>query len=136
VYEPGEIKAVGKKNGETFVTQVVTTGVPDAIRLSVDRSTIHANPSDVAHVKVEIVDREGRVVPYADNLVKFDVSGAKLIGVENGNMSDLSSCKIPERKAFNGLCLAIVQADKAGKIKIKATSDQLKSAEIDVTAIQ
>ena len=136
VYESGELKAVGKKNGKTFVTQVFTTGAPDAIRLSVDRSTIQAHPSDVAHVKVEIVDQNGRVVPYAENLVKFELSGARLIGVENGNMLDLSSCKIPERKAFNGLCLAIVQADKAGKIKIKAISDQLKSAEIEVNAVQ
>ena len=136
VYQPGELKAVGKKNGETFVTQIFTTGAPEAIRLSVDRNTIHANPSDVAHVKVEIVDKDGRVVPYADNLVKFEITGAKLVGVENGNMSDLSSCKIPERKAFNGLCLAIVQADRPGKIKIKVASDQLKGSEIDVTVIQ
>jgi hypothetical protein len=94
-----------------------------------------SSPSDVAHVKVEIVDKDGRIVPYADNLVKFELTGAQLIGVENGNMMDLSSCKIPERRAFNGLCLAIIQADKAGKIKIKAVSDQLKSAEIEVTAM-
>ena len=135
VYQPGELKAVGKKNGQTFVTQVFTTGAPDAIRLSVDRNTIHANPSDVAHVKVEIVDKDGHVVPDADHLVKFEITGARLLGVENGNMMDLSSCKIPEKKAFNGLCLVIVQADKAGKIKIKSVSDQLKGAEIEITAI-
>jgi beta-galactosidase len=135
VYEQGELKAVGKKNGKTFITQIFTTGTPDAIRLSVDRSTIQAHTSDVAHVKVEIVDKDGHVVPYADDMVKFEVSGAQLIGVENGNMMDLSSCKIPERKAFNGLCLAIVQADKAGKIKIRASSGQLKEAEIEVIAI-
>ena len=134
-YEPGELKAVGKKNGKTFVTQIFTAGVPDAIRLSVDRSVIHAHPSDVAHVKVEIIDKDGHVVPCADNSVKFEISGARLIGVENGNMMDLSSCKIPERKAFNGLCMAIVQADKTGKIKIKAVSDHLKSAEIEINAI-
>ena len=136
VYEPGELKAVGKKNGKTFVTQVFTTGVPDAIRLSADRNTIQACPADVVHVTVEIVDKDGHVVPYADDLVKLEVSGAQLIGVENGNMMDLSSCKIPERKAFNGLCLAIVQADKAGKIKIKASSGQLKGAEIEGVAVK
>ncbi len=134
VYEPGELKAVGKKDGKTFVTQVFTTGTPAAVRLSVDRTSIHADPSDVAHVKVEIVDKNGYVVPYADNLVKFEIEGAHLIGVENGNMTDLSSCKIPERKAFNGMCLGIIQADKAGKIKVKALSENLKEAEIDIIA--
>ena len=136
VYEPGEMKAIGKKNGKVFVTQIFTAGVPDAVRLSVDRNIIQAKPSDVAHVKVEIIDKDGHVVPNANDLVKFEVSGARLIGVENGDMTDLSSCKIPERKAFNGLCLAIIQADKAGKIKIKASSGQLKGAEIELTAIK
>lgn len=137
VYEPGELKAVGKKNGKTYIAQVFTTGVPEAVRLSVDRTSVHANPSDVAHVKVEVVDKDGRIVPYADNLVKFEIEGgARLIGVESGNMADLSPCKIPERKAFNGMCLAIVQADKTGKIKVKAVSEKLKGAEIEITAVK
>ena len=133
-YEPGELKAVGRKDGKQYTTQVFTTGKPEAIRLSVDRSAIKAHSSDVAHVRVEIVDSNGRVVPYADNLVKFELTGAKLIGVENGNMMDLSSTKISERKAFNGLCLAIVQAESPGNIIVKAVSEHLKSAEIEITA--
>ena len=38
-----------KKNGKICITQVFTTGASDAIRLSVDRMTIHAHLSDVAH---------------------------------------------------------------------------------------
>ena len=135
-YEPGELKVVGCKDGKQYITQVFTTGHASGIRLGVDRNTIKAHPSDVAHVKVEITDNEGRVVPMADNLVKFEITGAKLIGVENGNMADLSSPKGSECKAFNGLCLAIVQAEKTGTIKIKATSDGLHSAEIELKAIK
>lgn len=133
-YEPGELKLVGRKNGEQHITQIYTTGTPYAIRATVDRNTIKANPSDVAHIKVEIVDTDGYVVPTADNPVKFEVSGAKLIGVESGNMTDLSSPKATERKAFNGLCLGIVQAEKAGKIKVKITSEGLQSATVDISA--
>jgi len=135
-YEPGELKLVGQKNGEQHITVLTTTGTPHAVRISVDRNTIKADPSDVAHVIVEIVDSNGRVVPTAENKVKFEVTGAKLIGVESGNMMDLSSPKSSERNAFSGLCLGIVQADKAGKIKVNVTSDGLQSSVIDITAIQ
>ncbi|MDR1672733.1 MAG: DUF4982 domain-containing protein [Bacteroidales bacterium] len=133
-YAPGELKAVGKKNGKQYVTQVFTCGKPTAIRLTADRNVIRAHPSDVAHIQVEITDSEGHVVPNSSNLVKFEVTGAQLIGVESGNMMDLSSCKIPERKAFNGMCLAIVQAEKAGKITVKAVCENLKGAEIEIIA--
>ncbi len=130
VYEPGEIVAVGVKDGKEYVHRIVTTGEPASIRLSVDREVIEAQPSDVAHVTVEILDKDGNVVPTADNLVKFSVEGAEIIGVENGNGRDLESCKIPERKAYSGMCLAIVQADKAGEIKFSAASEGLQGAEV------
>ncbi|MDR2840735.1 MAG: DUF4982 domain-containing protein [Paludibacter sp.] len=133
-YQKGEIKAIGRKNGKEITTQIVTADAPASIRLSADRNVIKAQPSDVAHIKVEILDKNGNIVPYADNLVKFNVSGGKLIGVESGNMQDLSSCKIAERKAFNGLCLAIVQAEKAGKIIITANSDDLTGDRIVVSS--
>ena len=135
-YEPGELKAVGKKEGKKYIYSVVTAGEPAQIRLSVDRKVIKADPSDVAHIKVEILDKNGNLVPTADNLVKFEVSGAEIIGVENGNMRDLSSPKAKERKAFNGLCLAIVQAEQKGNVLVKAFSEGLTGSEINFKAVE
>jgi beta-galactosidase len=51
-FEAGEIKAVGRKGGKVIVEEkVITTGLPAAIRLSVDRSIIDADNRDV-HVKI------------------------------------------------------------------------------------
>jgi len=102
--------------------------------LSVDRDQIKADPTDVAHVTVEVLDKDGNIVPNADNLIEFEVKGAKIIGVENGNMRDLSSPKASKKKAFNGLCLAIIQTKEAGKIRIKAISEGLTGDEIEITA--
>ncbi|HYQ58178.1 MAG TPA: glycoside hydrolase family 2 TIM barrel-domain containing protein [Draconibacterium sp.] len=133
-YEPGTIKAVGKRNGEIVVEQeLFTSGAPAKIRLIVDRSTITNSPDDVAHCTVEILDANGHIVPTADNMIKFEIKGdAEIIGVENGNMGDVSMVKTNERKAHNGLCLAIIQSEKAGKIKVKATSAGLESAAVDI----
>jgi glycosyl hydrolase family 2 len=42
---------------------------------------------DACAVRVSIRDAEGRVVPFADNLVRFPVSGGggRIIGVGNGD---------------------------------------------------
>ena len=134
VYEAGELVAKGKKNGKECTYRVVTAGEPAQIRLSTDQNKIMADPSDVAHITVEILDKDGNIVPTADNLVKFEVDGAKIIGVESGNMRDLSSPKAKERKAFNGLCMAIVQSEKPGKVTVKAVSEGLTSATINIKA--
>ncbi|MGF7137818.1 glycoside hydrolase family 2 TIM barrel-domain containing protein [Roseimarinus sediminis] len=133
-YEPGELVAKGKKDGKEYTCRLVTAGEPAQIRLSSDREVIKADPTDVAHLTVEILDKDGNMVPTAGNLVRFEVEGATIIGVESGNMSDLSSPKAKERKAFNGLCLAIIQSEKPGTISVKAVSDGLKSAVINIEA--
>ena len=111
-----------------------TTGAPASIRLTVDRESFKANPEDVAHITAEVLDAEGNVCPITDNLIKFTVTGGKLIGVESGDMRDLGSVKASERKAYAGMCLAIVGADKPGTVTVKAESDGLAPSVITFAA--
>ncbi len=133
-YEPGTIKAVGKKDGKVVVTEEIkTAGAPAKIRLTADRTTITTSVEDVAHCNIEILDKNGNIVPSANNPVEFVIEGdAKIIGVENGNMSDINLVKSNKRNAFNGLCLAIIQAKKAGKINVKAISEGLESSSVAI----
>ena len=138
-YQPGEIKAVGRKDGKEYTCRVLTAGPPARIRLTADREHIRAHPSDVAHLTVEVVDRDGNLVPYANNLIRFDIeggAGARIIGVESGNFYDLSSVKASRRKAFGGMCLAIVQADAEGVFTVTARADGLESAEARISVVQ
>ncbi len=49
-YEPGTLRAVGTKDGQTVATaEISTTGDPAAIELTADRDTIRADRRDVAH---------------------------------------------------------------------------------------
>lgn len=134
-YEPGTLKAIGRKNGKITVEQEIhSTGKPAAIRLSVDKDTINADQRDVAHIKIEIVDENGYVVPDAGELVQLDLEGdGTLIGFDNGNPYDHTSMKTDQRKTFNGLALAVVQSNnKAGSIRITASSSDLKTASIEI----
>ena len=133
-YEPGTLKAVGTKDGVSVTVEVSTTGEPSAIRLSADRTEISADRRDVAHIMVEVIDEQGRVVPLAENEITFDVQGeGKLIGVDNGNPQSHDSYKVSHCTAFNGLCLAVVQSTaKPGSVRIAASSPSLQPATLTV----
>jgi beta-galactosidase len=135
-YAPGVLEARGvTRDGTALTTRRETSGAPAAIRLRPDRDPIHAEGEDVAVIAVEIVDAQGRIVPTADNQVSFAVSGpGKMIGVGNGDPTSHEPDKASARRAFNGLCVAIVQASKTpGQIRVDATSAGLAptSAVID-----
>lgn len=134
-YEAGTLKAVATRGGSVVSTvEVATTGEPAAIVLSADRMTLSADRRDVAHIVVEIQDAQGRAVPTAENEITFEVQGeATLIGVDNGNPESHEDYKANRRKAFNGLCLAIVRSTaKAGEIKINASSPALHLASLAI----
>ena len=86
-YAPGVLSAKGYKNGQLVAeTRVETTGAPAAVQLMPDRSTINANGEDVSVFTVAVTDAQGRVVPVADNLIHFELTGpGKILGVGNGD---------------------------------------------------
>jgi beta-galactosidase len=133
-YEPGTLKAIGRRGGKIVAEQEIkTTGSPAAIRLSVDRNSI-TDQRDVTHVKIEVIDDNGNIVPDANEMIKLNIEGAgTLIGLDNGNPTDHTSMKSNERRTFNGLALAVIQSShKPGSIKVQATSPVIKGASIEV----
>jgi beta-galactosidase len=140
-YEPGAIEARGYKDGKLALTgKRETTGPAVALRLAADRTEINADGEDLAIVKVEALDKEGRPVPTAYQLIGFQVTGAgALIGVGNVNPNCQESDKEPKRSLFNGLAQVIVQAGKeSGSIQIEATNltrhEDITPATLTITA--
>jgi len=136
-YEPGTLMAIGRKDGKIVTEKIRTTSKPSTIRLSADRKEVNADAQDIVNVKVEIVDENGLVVPEADNLLKFKVEGdGILIGTDNGNPQDRANMKSKQRKAFNGLALAVIQSTvKNGNIRLTVVSAGLKDAVIEIVSI-
>ncbi len=135
IYTPGELKAVGKRaNGESKEISIHTAGEAAQIHLAVDRSLIQADGKDLAFITVEILDDAGNLVPHAQNLVQFETQGdARIVGVDNGLQTSMESFKASERKAYNGKCLAIVQAGKEkGAVTFKASAAGLAAAEVTI----
>lgn len=134
-YEPGTLKAIGKKNGKVVYTEVIeTTGKPASIKLIVDNKQIRADNQDVAHVRIEIIDARGNIVPTADNLIQYKIEGnGKLIGLDNGNPADHEPYKSNKRKVFNGMGLAVIQAGKTpGKVTLTASAEGLADVTVEI----
>lgn len=137
-YEPGVLEARGTKDGKVVLTEKrETTGAPASIRLTADRTEINADGEDVAVLRVEVLDGNGRTVPTADNMIHFKVSGAgKLIGVGNGDPNCQESDKEPKRSLFNGLAQVIVQANREpGTITVEASTEDWPPPKLPATQI-
>ena len=136
-FEPGVLKAVSRRNGKVELTKEVSTaGEAAKLVLVPDRKIIQADGTDLSFVTVKVVDKNGVVVPRADNLVNFTLSGPGFVaGVDNGSEISHESFKASHRKAFHGLAMAIVQSKgSAGAITLKATADGLAPASVTITA--
>jgi beta-galactosidase len=132
-YKSGTLKAVNlDKRRETASVELKTTGEPVAVHLVADRSRINADLNDLAYVKIEIVDKEGNIVPDANLPVTIEYSGnGAVIASGNAAPDDMESFRSLTPKTFRGKALAILQPDgKAGKMQVKVSADGLKAAQI------
>ncbi len=134
VYQPGELKVVAYKNGKKWAEDAVkTTGAAAQISMQADRAEIKADGHDLSFITVKITDRNNLTVPRSKNSIRFEIEGAgEIAATDNGDATDLNSFQSKSRRAFNGMALVVVRSikGKPGKIKLKAVSDGLQTAEI------
>jgi beta-galactosidase len=134
-YAPGSIEARGFKGGQQVMTvKRETTGPAAQLAMTAERTELAADGEDAVQIAVEVRDAQGRYAPLADNPVTFAIVGpARLIGVGNGDPTSHESDKGSSRKAFSGLCAAIVQSTRsAGEITVTATSPGLAPASLRI----
>ena len=134
-FEAGTLKAVSRKNGRIVLTKEVrTAGKPARIELTADKTILKSDGKDLSFVSVRVVDRNGNLIPYANNLITFSIStNGILAGTDNGYQADTLSLKSNLRKCWNGMALAIIQSTgKKGNITLMATSPGISSASITI----
>ncbi len=139
LYKPGILKAIGYKNGQiAATTKIKTAGPASKVLLSADRSVIRADGRDLSFITVTIADKKGTMVPTADNMVHFSVSGpATIAGVGNGCETSLEPFKANYRKAFNGKCLVILQSTrKPGTVSLTAKAKGLLPATVIIKTVK
>jgi beta-galactosidase len=138
-YEPGELKAIAYTGGVVSAEHALrTSGTPAALRLTPDRSELRAGlrhgTADLSYVAVEVVDAEGQMIPNADHLIHFSVSGpGEIAAVGSGNPTTTEPYVGNQRKAFRGQALVVVKSTgKPGTIDLTAAVDGLQKGGVQI----
>jgi beta-galactosidase len=139
VYQPGKLKVVAYKNGKLWVAdEVKTAGAPAKTKLQPDRARIRADGKDLSFISLTVTDKDGLVVPRADQRIRFTLEGpGEIVATDNGDPTSFESFQSPDRKAFNGLCLVIVRGlpGQTGTIKIAAHAEGLKTVTTTIRTV-
>ncbi|RNI32487.1 glycoside hydrolase family 2 protein [Rufibacter immobilis] len=97
-YAPGTLEAIGYKNGQKVLTDVVkTTGPAASVQLNPYQTTLKANGEDLAIITVSVTDKNKMAVPIAHDEITFQLKGpGKIIGVGNGDPTSLEKDRFIE----------------------------------------
>jgi len=135
-YEPGELRVVAYKNNKAWANESIrTAGVAFQLRLTPDRNVITGDSRDLSFVTLTVADKDGRLVPRSMNEIHFEISGpGVIVATDNGNATDMTPFPSKDRKAFNGLALAIVRGKRGekGRIVLTAKSEGLRDARLSM----
>lgn len=140
-YEVGKLEAIAYKKGKKLTAKVETTGQPFEVVMTPYKTTTLADGKDISVINISVIDKEGREVPDADNMIRFSIKGdGKIIGVGNGDPSSHEPDKCADgawqRALFNGKCQVIVQAGTTPDlIKFEATSVGLFAGSTDIMTV-
>jgi beta-galactosidase len=136
VYQPGELKVVAYKNNQKWAEDVVkTTGDAAKLLALADRQVVKADGKDLIFITIQVSDKDGLMVPRADNDIAFSIEGAgEIVATDNGDATNMVALTSNLRQAFNGLCLVIVRAKagQKGAIQLTAKSLGLESVVVNI----
>jgi beta-galactosidase len=136
VYQPGELKVIAYKNGAQWAEDVVrTTLKASVLTMAADRPVVHSDGADLIYITVRIEDNNKLLVPKSNNQLNFSIEGpGKIVATDNGDATSHESFQAKSKKAYNGLCLVIVAAEKGatGSFTVKAESKGLKTASVKI----
>lgn len=137
-YEAGTLRAAGLKEGiKVIEASVSTSKEPYALEIFTSKSEIQEDGFDAVVINVKAVDMDGNVIPDADHLVHFTVTGGgKIIGVGNGDPNSHEPDVAEYRHLFHGYAQAIILNYGCEDVTVKAEANGLKAAETVIKTIK
>lgn len=129
-YVAGKLEAIGYKNGKAVARhQIETTGEATKLVAIADPQTWKADGTDLQHVRIYAVDKKGRRVWGANQQLTFEVEGdARIVAVDNGDITSEELHVGNHRRLFNGSALVILRAGKnASKVNLRVSGEGYKT---------
>lgn len=135
-YEPGEIVAVGYRNGVETSRSALRSAGTTQLRLTAEKPELRADAQDLAYVHIAIADADGIVEMLDDDIVVVEVAGpAELAGLGSAATSTEESFTDARQTTWRGKALAIVRSTATGgPIQLTVTSQRHGAASIALTS--
>ncbi|MCL2398654.1 MAG: DUF4982 domain-containing protein [Defluviitaleaceae bacterium] len=106
-YEEGVIKAVAYDQNGNIVAEAQRESFGDVVELVMS----HTKIGQLTFTEINGIDSLGRVVENANSRVNISVTGGELLGLDNGDSTDMDSYKGTGKRMFNGKLLAITKGN-------------------------
>ena len=111
-YCPGELTAVSCDGGKEISRDTIRSGSAAAgLRIRAEKEKLSANGEELCFAVVEVVDADGNLVPYAENELTAEVSGAaRLLAFGSARPKTEENYVSGSVKAYKGRALAVLRA--------------------------
>ncbi len=117
-YEPGEVTAVGYRNGRKLTACQKTAGELASVELTLDREALQTGR--LVYGTVRLLDKDGILCPATGEKIRFQTGGSlKIEGIDNGSpvFSDFLSDTVP---SCGGLARVICRGLQSGEATVTA----------------
>ena len=125
-YEAGELKTVAlDASGKELESSIIrTASAPYSFRMTPERKVLTADGQDLGYIILELIDKDGNVVPDADVTADVRVSGAgSLMAAASASFKDIEPTTSSRVTTYKGRAVIIVRSQqKAGNIKVSVNS--------------
>lgn len=124
-YEPGYVEAVARKDGKTVARHRINTyGKVSRLQLVPDQEVWKADGTDLQHVTIYAVDKNGNKVWDDTDELTFSVEGdASIVAVSNGDITTDENLAGNRIRLFHGSAMVILRAGvKPSAITLKVSA--------------
>ena len=115
-YEKGKITAKGYVTGKLMAqNEKITSEKIEKIKV-----IVRYQGKETTIYELEAIDRNNNLVPTADNWIDVKCDNAKIIGLTNGDPSDLSPYSLTRIRLFSGKAIVIVKHKEDSESRLNA----------------
>jgi beta-galactosidase len=137
-YQPGILKAVSLRGGrEISSAEIATAGKAAGIRILPEKTELKADGQSLCFAVVEIIDAQGRRLPFDDRKAKTEVNGAgTLAAFGNGRPVTEENYTTGEFTSWLGRFLAVVRSGyETGEAVLRVSIEGLGSTETGIKIV-
>lgn len=145
-FAPGELKATGVGVHQRISDTLYSTGSPCQMSAEVyqpEKDTPVENLTYVSEltngrnlyqIAITLLDSNGHRSYQAGSMLQVQVVGGRLLGLENGDLADVTEYTANYRRAYHGELIAYVQADSDIPAVVTISGEMLKTLAVTVPA--